>query len=140
MLLLGNPCEDSNIKELSAGDRSVSYQADTDKCDATDSEINSEWQHWYRVTGNAGNALRVNAPASESCGAEANVYLREHHPYPSEGVVSKQACVRTPSDTCKREIEINVINCGPFYLYQLLELRPSCNQKTWRYCTNARGK
>ena len=141
MSLLGdNPCQNSTeIKELSSGDRTVNYDSSTNKCDLTDSEIGSDWSKWYKITGNAGNALRVATPPKYRCGGEAQGYLIENHPVPSDGVVNRQVCIQNPSNSCKRQSPIRVVNCGSFYLYQLQTLRDSCGLN-WRYCTNGKGK
>ena len=139
--LLGyNPCQDSNeIKELSSGDRTIYYNSSTDKCDLTDSEIGSDWSKWYKITGNAGNALRVATPPRERCGGQAQGYLTKSHPVPSDGVVSRRVCIQNPSDPCNRDLQIGVVNCGSFYLYKLQSLRKNCDLN-WRYCTNGKGK
>ena len=141
MSLLGNnPCQDSNeIKELSSGDRTINYNSSTDKCDSRDSEIANDWSKWYKITGNAGNALRVNTPPRKRCGGEVQGYLNESHPAPRDGVVNLQLCIQNPSDLCYRQKQIRVVNCGSFYLYQLQKLKNNCDL-TWRYCTNGRGK
>ena len=138
MSLLGeNPCQNSNeIKELSSGDRTIIYDSSTDKCD---SDIGNDWSKWYKITGKAGNALRVATPPRERCGGRAQGYLKKDHPVPSDGVVNRQVCIQNPSNSCRREIQIRVVNCGLFYLYQLQRLRSDCNLN-WRYCTNGKGK
>lgn len=139
--LLGyNPCQDSNgIKELSSGDRTINYNSSTDKCDLTDSEIGSDWSKWYKITGNAGNALRVATPPRDRCGGQAQVYLTKNHPVPSDGVVNRRVCIQNPSDPCNHDLQIRVVNCGSFYLYKLQRLRNKCDLN-WRYCTNGKGK
>ena len=141
MSLLGeNPCENSNeIKELSSGNRTINYGSSTNKCDLTDSEIGSDWSKWYKITGNAGNALRVDTPPTERCGGEVQAYLRENHPAPSDRVVNRKLCIQNPSGPCNRQKQIRVVNCGSFYLYQLQKLRNVCDLN-WRYCTNGKGK
>lgn len=141
MSLLGyNPCQDSNeIKELSSGNRTINYNSSTHKCDLNDSEIGSDWSKWYKITGNAGNAIRVATPPRYSCGGQAQAYLIENHPVPSDGVVNRRLCIQNPSAPCNRELQIRVVNCGSFYLYQLQRLRTHCGLN-WRYCTNGKGK
>ena len=141
MSLLGNnPCQDSNeIKELSSGDRTINYNSSTDECDSTDSEIGNDWSKWYKITGNAGNALRVNTPPTERCGGQVQAYLNDSHPVPSDGVVNRHVCIQNPPDSCRRKIQVPVVNCGSFYLYQLRRLKDNC-LFTWRYCTNGKGK
>ena len=139
-LLADNPCQDSNeIKELSSGDRTINYDSSTDMCDLTDPEIGNDWSKWYKITGNAGNALRVATPPIERCGGQAQVYLTENHPVPSDGVVNRLMCFQNPADACNRQNQIRVVNCGSFYLYQLQRLRSNCDLN-WRFCTNGKGK
>ena len=116
----------------------MNHNGATDKCDAID--LRDTWDYWYKVSGNAGNALASkNAPAVNTCGALVRVYLKNDHPNISDGVVTKRVCVATPANTCLNEREIQVVNCGAFYLYKLIEIRDSCDPKTWRYCTNGAG-
>ena len=142
MSLLGNnPCQDSSeIKELSSGNRTINYISSTYKCDLTDSEIGDDWSKWYKITGKAGNALQVNPPLRERCGGEAQAYLTENHPAPSDGVVNRKVCVQNPSNLGNsRKSPIQVVNCGSFYLYRLQRLKNDCDPN-WRYCTNGKGK
>ena len=139
-LLADNPCKDSNeIKELSSADRTINYDSSTDKCDLTDSEIGGDWSKWYKITGNAGNALRVSIPPKERCGGHIQGYLIENHPVPSDGVVNRQLCLQNRTHLCSRQKQMRVVNCGSFYLYQLQRLRNNCHLN-WRYCTNGKGK
>ena len=139
-LLADNPCQDSNeIKELSSGDRTIIYDSSTDMCDLTDPEIGNDWSKWYKITGNAGNALRVATPPRERCGGQVQAYLIENHPVPSDGVVNRLMCVQTPTNACDRQTQIRVVNCGSFYLYKLLRLKINCGVN-WRFCTNGKGK
>ncbi|CAH3156343.1 unnamed protein product [Porites lobata] len=140
MSLLGNnPCQDSSeIKELSSGNRTINYTSSTYKCDLTDSEIGDDWSKWYKITGKAGNALQVHPPLRERCGGQAQAYLTENHPAPSDGVVNRKVCVQNPSNLCNsRKSPIQVVNCGSFYLYRLQRLKNDCDPN-WRYCTNGK--
>ena len=135
---LGNPCTDGNYQRLEEDDRSVTTTSSTIKCD--DDEI-TNWSVWYRVSGDAGNALASkNAPQTNSCGSDVPVYLKDDHPSYSEGEVTRKACSATANNQCFVENDIQVINCGAFYLYNLVRWRPcNSNQKKWRYCTNGQG-
>lgn len=135
-LLANNPCHSDNLKDLNEGDRSVSYKDATDKCDFKDLE--NEWNFWYKVSGNAGNALAaVEVPKKKHCGTTDRVYLNASHPLPGDGQVNRKVCMATKDGDCAQEGEIQVINCGAFYLYKLDEIRRGCSTP-WRYCT--RGK
>ena len=137
-LLLGNPC-DGNYQHLDQSDRPESFTSSTDKCD--DDDI-TDWNIWYRVSGSAGNALASkNPPPIKSCGTEVPVYLKDDHPDFDDGEKTLSVCTVTQSSSCFVERNIQVINCGAFYLYNLVRIRP-CNpsKKKWRYCTNGQGK
>ncbi|XP_078343113.1 uncharacterized protein LOC144628876 isoform X2 [Oculina patagonica] len=130
----GNPCELNDYKDLNQGDRSEGYKDATDKCDSDD--LADEWHYWYIVTGNAGNALSSNnAPQKDSCGTKDRLYLKDAHPEFSDGEVTKRVCVAQGNTACASELDIQIINCGAFYLYKLVDLR-DCSGDPWRYCTN----
>ncbi len=134
--MLGNPCANGSYQHLDESDRSVSSYGVTNICD-TDLDFNI----WYRVSGSAGNALASkNRPPHYSCGTTVPVYLKDDHPAFSDGEVTRTACSATVANPCNKEVDIQVINCGAFYLYNLAQLRP-CNPATddWRYCTNGQG-
>lgn len=139
--ILGDPCKGSGIKELRAANRRINYTSDTNRCDFTDPEFNGEWFRWYKVTGDAGNALAaVDTPPSDRCGTKSRVYLKENHPEPSDGEVTRKVCIAKNNNPCQREVNIKVKNCGSFYLYKLARVRDHCSPLTWRYCTNGVGE
>ena len=137
-LLPGNPCADGSYKNLTDGDRSVSFSDDT-KVNCDNDDI-TEWDIWYRVSGNAGNALASSTvPPDDSCGTETRLYIEDHHPDFGAGEVTQKVCVsKSTTKPCSRVKSIQVINCGAFYLYKLENLRP-CTTTTWAYCTNGQG-
>lgn len=140
--MLENPCDGSNIKHLTADDRSVQHKNDTNKCDGRDPEIANDWQSWYRVSGNAGNALAaIDAPPMFSCGSQFSIYLKRKHPAPGDAVVNRTIHIKPHDlfiDPRVANMTIKVINCGEFYLYKLVKVFSDCNT-TWRYCTNGQG-
>ena len=140
-LLPGNPCADGSYQFLTEGDRSVNFTGDM-KTNCDDVDI-TNWGIWYRVSGNAGNALRSSTvPPLNTCGTETRLYLADDHPHFGDGEVTQKVCVsKSPDKPCNNnngEKFIQVINCGAFYLYKLVYLRP-CKQTTWAYCTNGQG-
>lgn len=132
---LGNPCEIDDYKDLNQGDRTEGYKDATDKCDSED--LKDEWHYWYVVSGNAGNALASkNAPKKGTCGTKDRLYLKDGHPDFHDGEVTKTVCIAQDNTACSSERHIQVINCGAFYLYKLVDL----GYCTWRYCTNGEGE
>jgi len=134
----GNPCEIDDYKDLNSGDRSETYEDATDKCDAED--LKDEWHYWYKVSGNAGNALASkNKPPRGSCGTMVRLYLKDDHPSFGDGEVTLRVCAAEGNAACEYDMNIQVINCGAFYLYKLHNFR-ECLDNPWRYCTNGEGE
>ena len=116
----------------------MSFAGDTEvNCDDVDI---TDWDIWYRVSGDAGNALASKTPPpQDSCGTETRLYLADDHPAFGDGEVTQKACAsKSPEKACNNKKDIKVINCGAFYLYKLVHLRP-CTSTTWAYCTNGQG-
>ena len=129
----GNPCE-GTYKFLNESDRS--RQTNLNKCDATD--LDGKWG-WFRVSGEAGNALASSLPPSGTCNEGPRAYLVDDHPSYAVGNLTLTLCVATGNNDCFSRKSLAVMNCGEFYLYDLFMIR-SCGGKGWRYCTNGIGK
>ena len=116
----------------------MSFTDDT-RVNCDDVDI-TNWDIWYRVSGNAGNALASRTvPPDDSCGTETRLYIEDDHPDYGDGEVTQKVCVSKSTATpCGRVQHIQVINCGAFYLYKLVYLR-QCIKATWAYCTNGQG-
>ena len=92
------------------------------------------------MSGNAGNALASkNVPSQGSCGTMVRLYLMDDHPLLGEGEVTLRVCAADGNTACEHDMNIQVINCGAFYLYKLHDFR-ECLSNPWRYCTNGEGK
>lgn len=129
-----NPQCEQAYTTLDEADRSVSFNDGNfgvNLCDNSPDPA-SDWQGdgWYRIDGAAGTQLPEAPPALFSCGTDAPGWLNGAHPIPSDGVVSRQACFYWSTDTCNWTTSIEVVNCGSFYLYHLVDA-PLC---TLRYC------
>ena len=112
----------------------MDYKGATDKCDYK--KLQNEWHFWYKVSGNAGNALAaVEVPKQRRCGTKDRVYLTSSHPLLSDGQVTRWVCMATQNSNCAQKDKIQVINCGAFYLYKLVEMKRTCSPRAWRYCT-----
>ena len=129
----GNPCE-GTYKFLNESDRS--RQINSNKCDATD--LDGKWG-WFRVSGEAGNALASSLPPSGTCNAGPRAYLVDDHPSYTVGELTLTLCVATGNNNCSSRKSLAVMNCGEFYLYDLFMIR-GCSSRGWRYCTNGIGK
>ena len=92
------------------------------------------------MSGNAGNALASrNKPSKGSCGTMVRLYLKDSHPLFGEGEVTLKVCAADGNAACEYEMNIQVVNCGAFYLYKLHNFR-ECLDNPWRYCTNGEGE
>ena len=137
LLISENPCESGGINYLRRKGRSVTHTGATQQCDYR--TLRDKWKSWHKVTGSAGNALAaVDVPAEGTCGTKVRLYLNESHPTPGDGQVTRQVCSATTENICDKKVDIDVINCGAFYLYKLVEFSPSC-EPAWQYCTNGKN-
>ncbi|XP_078353452.1 uncharacterized protein LOC144638135 [Oculina patagonica] len=87
---------------------------------------------WYRITGKAGDQLADKCVPIKRCGTLATGWLNGQHPTVEELVVTREVCYHSEDDCCKFKNDIEVRNCGDFYVYKLRPT-PSCQS---RYCGN----
>ena len=64
------------------------------------------------------------------CGAAFSGWLKGGHPTLTDDEVSSEVCFTRREDCCRKSININVKNCGSYFIYKLREV-PACNL---RYC------
>lgn len=122
---------------LDEANRSVSFN-DGDNgielCDGTGASPaqSPDWNGagWYRIAGPAGTALPEATPGTYACGTDAPGWLNGAHPSVADGIVSRQVCFDFFGDPCSWSTDVNVLNCGSFYLYELPEAPEEC----LRYC------
>ncbi len=92
-----------------------------------------ELSGWYRFGGEAGNQMADSCVnRRHQCGAGMPGWLDGSHPSVADGVVRRKVCFQFSNDCCRRRTEIDVRNCGKFYVYKL-KPPPVCNG---RYCGN----
>ena len=84
---------------------------------------------WYRFTGRAGNRLATSAQDQYDCGTDAGGWLDGSLPSVTDGVVPGDVCFAF-FDVCQYSAEIEMVNCGTFYLFNLVDT-PQC---ALRYC------
>ncbi|MFO0634636.1 MAG: hypothetical protein U0168_17470 [Nannocystaceae bacterium] len=85
---------------------------------------------WYRFDGSAGTQMPETAPAAFACGTDAPGWLSGAHPQVADGVVDRQACFSWSGNTCNWSTDIQVVDCGEFYLYHLVDTQAT----VLRYC------
>ena len=88
---------------------------------------------WYRFQGNAGTKMPTSCVAPNKCSTHATGWLNGAHPSVEEGKVTKKVCFSWASNCCTWSINIEVINCGDFFLYHFRGTPPEhpCHL---RYC------
>lgn len=112
--------------KLTSADRKITYGSNTPprQCD------NNIAPGWYRFEGAAGSRMPTSAPGVSKCDTDAVSWLNGAHPTVAEGSVTRQVCFHWTPGTCAYDVNIEVRNCGPFYVYKL-QKTPSCSM---RYC------
>ena len=117
--------ECQSYRTLSEANRAQSYRG-TGNCD------NSLVKAWYRFTGSAGNKMADTLVPVNHCGTSATGYLTGGHPTVAQGAVTRRVCFHWSNNNCRWPTDIQVRNCGAFYVYELSK-PPAC---VLRYCGN----
>ena len=91
---------------------------------------------WYRMTGDSGDQIPESCVPMRRCGTRAPGWLNGSHPSLQEGVVARQVCYHRTGGCCQWKNNIQIRNCGDFYVYEL-QKPPTCSL---RYCGNKEGK
>jgi cysteine-rich repeat protein len=121
---------------LDRADRHVDFNdgdGNVEWCDrTTSSDVDPQWHGlgWYRLMDGAGTRLPDDPPTDYSCGTEAPGWMLAGHPHVIDGVVARTTCFAWANNICHWQSPIEVVNCGDFYLYRLLNAK-SCSL---RYC------
>ena len=68
------------------------------------------------------------------CGTEWSGWLDGAHPIVEDGKVKRTVCFSDRSSDCKYRKQIDVKNCGSYFIYNLIS--PPCNS---RYCGTDEG-
>ncbi|CAH3165844.1 unnamed protein product, partial [Porites lobata] len=126
-----NPCTNYGI--LDGFNRSVANK--DQKNLSCDQNHLSPLPAWYRFTGGAGDRMPTSCVPKNRCGTHATGWLNGSHPSVEEGIVTRRVCYHWNSNCCNWKNDIQIQNCGPFYVYRLVKT-PVC----WlRYCGNNEG-
>lgn len=109
------------------GDNGIEYTDTTG-----DSLVGPDWlgAGWYRFTGAAGQFMPEFPLSTYACGTDAAGWLNGVHPGVDDGIVEREVCFSFIDDTCAFSTNVNVVDCGDFYLYEL----PEAPASALRYC------
>ncbi|XP_078356255.1 transmembrane protease serine 9-like isoform X2 [Oculina patagonica] len=119
------PPECSSHKVLNENDREKGFKAVNNyKCDRPFTD------QWYKFEGSAGTKMPDKCVPKYHCGTHAPGWLDGAHPTVAEGAVQRKVCFHWSSGCCQWSRDIQVRNCGGFYVYKLPET-PGCSM---RYC------
>ena len=121
LLILAVEC--SSYSSLTSGDRKNTYSRTDILCDKN---LNG----WYRLQGGAGTRMPTSCPPKERCSTNAPGWLNGGHPTVADGRVTRQVCFHWSSNCCEFSRNIEVKNCGSFYVYHFSGT-PQCHL---RYC------
>ena len=134
-LLEPDPCDRRFYKVLDEDDRARGFvTGSVIKCDL-ESEDAVMYNRWSRFNGSAGVAMPTKCVDKMRCGAEAPGWLRDKHPKVNQGVVTRKVCYHWGGDCCFYKNDIQVKNCGDFFVYKFE--RPPASYL--RYCGNGKG-
>lgn len=88
---------------------------------------------WYRFGGAAGTKIATSCVPINKCGTHAPGWMNGAHPTIDDGEVTRTVCYHYFGHCCKWSNNIEVVNCGQYYVYKLMSTPPShpCNL---RYC------
>ena len=89
---------------------------------------NGDWEgpKWYRFNKSAGIKMLDSPPKYGSCGTERSGWLTGGHPEKTDKPEFKKVCFVGRNDNCKESTEIQVQNCGTYFMYKLVEMPHMC--------------
>ena len=101
-------------------------------CDS--SVVEGDWKggadSWYRFEEPAGTQMADSIVPKSHCGTRATGWLNGAHPAVLGENVIRQVCFNWVSNSCWINTNVEIKNCGGFYLYKL-KATPGCPLK---YC------
>jgi len=122
--LLTLAVECTTYSSLTSGDRKTTYDTKSYLCD---DNLNG----WYRFQGAAGTRMPTSCPPMWRCGTATTGWLNGVHPTVADGKVTRQVCFHWFFNCCYRSTNIEVRNCGSFYVYHFSGTPIGCD---FRYC------
>ena len=96
--------------------------------------VKGDWKgaadSWYRFEEPAGTQMADSIVPKNHCGTSATGWLNGAHPAVLGENVIRQVCFNWAGNSCNWNTNVEIKNCGGFYLYKLKAI-PNCNLK---YC------
>ena len=75
---------------------------------------------WYRFGDQAGIKMAASCLPKNRCGTQAAGWMNGVHPTVSDGNVTRKVCYSYSNNCCSWSNNIEVLNCGYFYIYKLI--------------------
>lgn len=88
------------------------------------SNCDSGLSGWYRFGGGAGIKIATSCVSSSSCGTTASGWMNGAHPTVADGKVTRKICYHYFGNCCQWSNNIDVVNCGQYYVYELISTSP----------------
>ena len=88
---------------------------------------------WYRFGGRAGIKIATSCGSTNRCGTHATGWMDGAHPTEADGKVIRKVCYHWNHNCCNYSNDIEVINCGKYYVYKLMSTPPD-NPCHLAYC------
>ena len=131
LLFLDPECK--NYKRLDDNTRSVENKRQSYTCDKSSQIADNTW---YRLVGGSGTQLPTTCVPKLRCGTHAPGWIQGGHPSVADNVVKRKVCFHWSGNCCRWNRQIEVRNCGNFYVYKLMK-PPVCHL---RYCGENRPR
>lgn len=116
-----------SYQALTTADRKITAGGSPRACDKT------LGPGWFRFLGDAGNKMPTSCVPQYHCGTDAPGWLNGLHPSVAEGKVTRKVCFTWNSSCCRWAINIQVRNCGEYFIYYFSGT-PKEHKCTLRYC------
>ena len=128
-------CNDIAYLVLDDPKRNINYGHDDHYfCDQSDYGYESpDWHgaNWYRMISPAGFKIPEKYVETYHCDTHFTGWLNGSHPIVPDETVKRSVCFNSGSENCRYLTEIQIRNCGEYFLYYLTEA-PFCSL---RYCS-----
>jgi hypothetical protein len=117
------PAECNNATKVDDAGRNVMNEFNV-ICD------NNMGNNWYQFVNATGTKMPTAPPAELHCSTHAPGWINGNYPNFGDGKVTRTVCFNWAGNQCQWSVNIQVINCGQSYVFQLPNT-PVCNL---RYC------
>lgn len=108
-------------------ERAASFNDGPGKVTKCDTKTNDQWHRFLQP---AGTIMPLAPPTQYSCGTDSPGWMMGVLPTVDEGVVPRTACFLWEGDPCTWSTQMQVRNCGAYYVYRL----PNPPETCLRYC------